>query len=426
VNLGGKTQKQNIMVTTTIVYDRKKKATKVLAGALEVRVTINRKSYYIATGIKVLPPEWIGGRVCNRTDADELNRRLDIISLAVEREITDCIKDMRPVIAEEVKRKVLNARAEADGGATFLDWFAEQIPLLNLAKGTRKRYKNVHARMCAYNGIRTWHDLTPEKICQMDMWLHKFKGQTGDKIMDSAVYNYHKCLKSLLNRAVMFGLLPNNPYTRLRGKFKRGDKESVEYLTEDEVQRIIDFETEDSMMSKARDLFIFMAFTGLSYSDAQAFDIRDYKRVVVSEADASGTVVEKVRWVNIGQRIKTGVPYVSQLLPPAVEVLERNGMKVPKLSNQKYNQALKAIGIACGISTRMHSHLARHTFATFMLRNGVRPENLKQMLGHKRIEQTLRYAKVVAQSVHDDFDMVAEKMTARENRAAHLQRRKRG
>jgi site-specific recombinase XerD len=222
----------------------------------------------------------------------------------------------------------------------------------------------------------------------------------------------------------MFGLLPNNPYTRLRGKFKRGDKESVEYLTEDEVQRIIDFETEDSMMSKARDLFIFMAFTGLSYSDAQAFDIRDYKRVV--EADASGTVVEKVRWVNIGQRIKTGVPYVSQLLPPAVEVLERNGMKVPKLSNQKYNQALKAIGIACGISTRMHSHLARHTFATFMLRNGVRPENLKQMLGHKRIEQTLRYAKVVAQSVHDDFDMVAEKMTARENRAAHLQRRKRG
>jgi len=59
-----------------------------------------------------------------------------------------------------------------------------------------------------------------------------------------------------------------------------------------------------------------------------------------------------------------------------------------------------------------------------MLRNGVRPENLKQMLGHKRIEQTLRYAKVVASSVHDDFDMVAEKITARENRAAHLQRRK--
>ena len=419
IGFGGKTKSQFFMVTTTIVYDRKKKATKVVSGILEIRFTVERKSYYISTGIKVLPSEWKFGRVCNRSDADELNRRLDILSLAVEREITDCIKNVKPVVAEEVRRKVLNARAEADGGATFLDWFAEQIPLLNLAEGTRKRYKYVHARMCTYNNIKTWHDLTPEKICQFDAWLRSHVGRKEELIVESSVYTYHRCLKSIINRAVMFGLIPVSPYVRLRGKFKRGDKESVEYLTEDEVQRIMDFDTKDSMMRTARDLFIFMACTGLSYSDAQAFDIRDYKRVAISEADASGSVAEKVRWVNIGQRIKTGVPYVSQLLPPAVEVLERHGWQVPKISNQKLNLALKAIGTACGISTLMHSQLARHTFATWMLRNGAKIENVKAMLGHKRIEQTLRYAKVVAASVHDDFDMVAERMTARENRAAH-------
>jgi hypothetical protein len=32
------------------------------------------------------------------------------------------------------------------------------------------------------------------------------------------------------------------------------------------------------------------------------------------------------------------------------------------------------------------------------------------MLGHTNITQTQRYAKVIAQSVHDDYDMIAEKL----------------
>jgi site-specific recombinase XerD len=45
-----------------------------------------------------------------------------------------------------------------------------------------------------------------------------------------------------------------------------------------------------------------------------------------------------------------------------------------------------------------------------MLRQGVKVENLQRMLGHKNIRQTMRYAKVLAESVHEDFDMVAAKM----------------
>ena len=61
------------------------------------------------------------------------------------------------------------------------------------------------------------------------------------------------------------------------------------------------------------------------------------------------------------------------------------------------------------IQTKMHTHLARHTFATWMLRNGAKIENVSRMLGHTNIRQTQRYAKVLAESVHEDFDMVASK-----------------
>jgi site-specific recombinase XerD len=117
--------------------------------------------------------------------------------------------------------------------------------------------------------------------------------------------------------------------------------------------------------------------------------------------------------VHVGQRVKTGVAYVSVLLPQAVEVLERYGMQVPKVNNVQYNESLKVIQRALGIRTRLHSHLARHTFATRALAMGVKIENVSAMLGHTNITQTQRYAKVLAQSVKDEFDMMAEKMKGR-------------
>jgi integrase len=146
----------------------------------------------------------------------------------------------------------------------------------------------------------------------------------------------------------------------------------------------------------AKDLFIFQMYTGLSYSDTQAFDFSQYKKV-------------KGKWINTGERIKTGVAYVSSLLPPAVAVLEKYGWTVPKIDNADYNHLLKVIGTMANIQTKMHTHLARHTFATWMLRNGAKIENVSRMLGHTNIRQTQRYAKVLAESVHEDFDMVASK-----------------
>ena len=152
-----------------------------------------------------------------------------------------------------------------------------------------------------------------------------------------------------------------------------------------------------TQMAMARDLFVFQMFTGLSYSDSQAFDIADYKQV-------------NGKWVNVGERIKTGVAYVSQLLPPVVEILERYNWQTPKINNTKYNACLKVIQQALGFTSKLHSHLARHTFATWMLANGVPLDHVSKMVGHTNIRQTQRYAKLQTQAVYDDFEKVAAKM----------------
>jgi integrase len=264
------------------------------------------------------------------------------------------------------------------------------------------------SRLRQYDQLTAWSQLSVEAIYKFDTWLHQLtKVQSnGDiqaereevKIGAASVYNYHKSLGALLKRAVKFGIIESNPYDRLRGEFRKDVTENTEFLSEEEIAAIESLHPiRGTQMAMARDLFVFQIYTGLSYSDTQAFDIGDYKKV-------GG------KWVNIGNRIKTGVPYVSQLLPQAVEVLERYGMQTPKVNNVQYNLSLKIIQQACGIKTRLHSHLGRHTFGTRMQALGAKLENVQKMMGHRDIRMTQRYAKVLAESVRDDFSMVEDKL----------------
>lgn len=384
------------MITTKLIFDRKKQAKKDGTGTIEVRVISDRRAYYISTGVRVREKEWRAGMIINRPDAQSLNERIAIICQIIDMEVNRCIEANLAINTENLKNKVWSVKDTMSNEPSFLDWLDHQTEILNLSAGTIKHYVTLHTRLTEYGKIKRWGDLTTENISEFDAWLHKRKLSNGEAITDAAVYKYHKCFKAILNRAVMFDKIDRNPYDRL--KFKRGESESIEYLTEDEMNAIVNLKVpKGTQIETARDLFVFQMFTGLSYSDTQAFDFSQYKKV-------------KGKWINTGERIKTGVAYVSSLLPPAVAVLEKYGWQVPKIDNADYNHLLKVIGTMADIPTKMHTHLARHTFATYMLRQGVKVENLQRMLGHKNLRQTMRYAKVLAESVHDDFDMVAAKM----------------
>lgn len=386
------------MITTKIIYDRKKRAKTEGTGTIEVRVTVARRTIYISTGVRVREKEWKAGMVVNRPDAPVLNERLAIIYEIVDREANRCIRDGESINADALKAKVWPVKEAASDEPKFMEWVEKQVEQLTVAYGTRKQYRTLAHRLHEFGEMQRWHDVTAENICAFDAWLHHRQKKDGSTLIDSAVFKYHRSLKALLNRAVTFQKIERNPYELLRGKFKRGDRENVEYLTENEMQAIEQLEIpDDDLLRQSRDLFVFQMYTGLSYSDAEAFDISQYRK----DGDT---------YTRIGERIKTGVAYVSQLLPPAIRVLDKYDMKTPQIENHVYNRALKAIGISAGIKIPLHSHLARHTFATWMLRNGAKIENVSRMLGHTNIRQTQRYAKVMAESVHEEFAKVAEKL----------------
>lgn len=394
------------MIKTTLIFDHRNRTAAGSDGPVEIRVTVSRKSYYINTGIKCKKKEWSAASISEECPgAIALNRRLRILLDYVNEELNDCILNQKPIDVKEIGRKMW--QTQCDQSETLYDWIGKQIPQLHIRPVTMRRYETLLNRLQEYGHIRYWSDLTVENIYDWDAWLHQLKkpqkdadrkaGIACETISDAAVYNYHKCLKALLARAARMGKIDINPYDRLRGEFSRGDVESVEFLEEEEVKAFEGLHPlAGSPMAVARDLFVFQMHTGLSYSDTQVFDFSQYK-----EMDG--------HWTYIGPRVKTGVEYVTMLDDECMDILDRYGRQLPKMQNSEYNQMLKALGMAAGISKSIHSHMARHTFATRMLANNVKMENVAKMLGHTNTVQTHRYAKVLPQSVFDDFINVTKK-----------------
>lgn len=396
-------------ITNSIVWDHRGRVPEGGKGQVEIRVTVDRKSYYFGTGIKIHKSEFITGQVVNCPGAKELNERIALLYSKVLAHVNAYVDAGLPINTEDIRQKVWQVVELHSDKSVFIEWCEKQIPLLGVTDGTEKHYNPLVTRLTQFGRIQKWDDITVENIVLFDAWLRTLTkpisdarlkaGAKPEKLSAGGIYNYHKCLKALLNRALSFGKIESNPYDRLKGKFKRGEKENVEYLTEDEMRR---FESiilpKGSALDIAHDLFIFQMYTGLPFSDMQDFDMNDYK-------------FDGTKWHNVGTRIKTGTPYVSSILPPALRVLEKYNFEIPKMNNADYNRQLKALQQMARIKTRLHSHLARHTFATFMLRNGVKIENVSKMLGHTNITQTQRYAKVLAQSVQDEYDMISEKLS---------------
>lgn len=394
------------MIKTAIIYNHRGRFSKDGTAPVEVRVTIARRAYYINTGVSVRPREWKFGQIVDRYNSDDLNERVRIMLQRVDRVVNDRLaKEAETEINFEDVRKMVfapDSRRKVKDAEDVVAWMADEVSKLGVRKGTMLHYK-VSVAVLAESGImRKWSDLTVENVHRWDAYLHSIQkhrtdaevkaGKPVEYISQATVRNYHKDIKALLGRALKFGLIAANPYDRMKGEIKRGNTETVEFLTKDELARIEGLTLIDgSMLAAARDMFVFQAYTGMAFSDMQAFSLEKCRR----DGD---------RWLMAGQRVKTGVTYYVRLLPQVLAVVEKYGGELPKVAVQTYNKNLKKIAEATGITKRLTSHVGRHTFATWALHEGVPIERVSKMLGHAKVTQTQRYAKVLAEDVFGEFD----------------------
>tara|TARA_B100000678_G_scaffold190349_1_gene159147 strand:- start:39 stop:1193 length:1155 start_codon:yes stop_codon:yes gene_type:complete len=212
---------------------------------------------------------------------------------------------------------------------------------------------------------------------------------------------YMRTLRAVLYEAKRKDLITQNPFEKYSLKYERKTRG---YLTETELQTLMDKEITIERIAMVRDLFVFSCFTGLAYSDVKSLQ----NKHIIERNNA--------KWI-IKPRQKSNVDSVIPLLPQAERILDRHtpystpgGALLPTPTNQKVNAYLKEIGDICGFTKDLTFHMARHTFATTVtLANNVPIESISKMLGHTTIKTTQIYAKVVENKLLQDIQMVNDR-----------------
>lgn len=237
--------------------------------------------------------------------------------------------------------------------------------------GTRKSYIATMNALKSHGVISRFKDLTVENILSFDKHLDKMN------LADATINKYHKRIIALINRSYLAGYEFTSPYNIFRPRKFAATK--LRYLEEEELQKIIDFKSNNKTLNRTRDLFVFQAFTGLSYADA----------IKVSEEDIK--VIKGKKYI-VDKRQKTLQEYAIRLYPESLSILERYNYDMDLLTNQAYNRFLKSLAVIVGVREDLTSHMARHTFATIALNRGVPLQIVAKMLGHSTSKCTEIYA----------------------------------
>ena len=195
---------------------------------------------------------------------------------------------------------------------------------------------------------------------------------------------YCQRVKTIVQFGIDNGKIKINPFAGI--KLRKGEK-SVQFLSEEEVEKIRTTDFHNENLNRVRDLFVFQAASGLSYTDMAKLVPTDFQ------------VTEDGQYYIHDKRNKTGVFYTAVILEQGVEILKKYHFKLPIIGNHKLNVYLKAIRDLCGIDKPIFSHVARHTYATRCLNRGIRLEVVAKLLGHSTTRITQHYAKLLQNNI---------------------------
>ncbi len=287
----------------------------------------------------------------------------------------------------------------------------EKLVGKDFAPLTAVRYKTARMRLEEY--IQKEYNLDDIPIKEVD---HKFITgyeyflKTERNCGHNSAIKYITNFKKIVRIAYANDWIDKDPFFNWKAKLKIVDRE---FLSEEEIEKIIKKDVHIPRLELVRDIFIFSCYTGLSYVDVKKLSQDNIVRGIDGNY-----------WIKI-KRTKTDSSSNIPILSIANVIIQKykkhpdivNSNKViPILSNQRMNSYLKEIADLCKITKNLTFHLARHTFATTVtLTNGVPIESVSKMLGHKSLKTTQHYAKILDRKVSDDMALLKDKLAMKKS-----------
>lgn len=390
---------------------KKNKANNDGLHPIYIRLTVDGKRLEFTTKKYIELSKWspeLAKMKGNSEETRSINSYLDLMKAKIFDIQMGLIHQNEPLTLDAFKNK-LEGRKERE--RMLIPIFEEhnrkikELLGIEYAPGTYERYQTSlkHTKeFLQWKYLLT--DIAVEKIDYAFITEYEFYLRSVRKCANNSAVKYIRNFGKIIKQCIANGWIVADPFFNYKPKMKEVVRV---YLTEREIETIINKKFMIERMGQVRDMFIFGCFTGLAYIDMKKLNKKDVSIGIDGD-----------RWIFI-KRQKTDTVAKIPLLPMAEDILNKyinhpycinEDKLLPIMSNQKMNGYLKEIADMCGIHKELTFHIARHTFATTVtLSNGVPIETVSKLLGHTNLKTTQHYAKILDKKISNDMQILKNK-----------------
>ena len=244
---------------------------------------------------------------------------------------------------------------------------------------------------------KNWSEMTIKNYkCQLLLFLTHFKQRdrarniTADEIekwlLTYVNINSRKHCRCAIN--AFYKLVINQPKKLRFIPWPKKEEKLVEYITEDEAQRLI------SVCQNLKHLAIICLMYGSGLRVGEVINLKpgdiDSERNIIRIICGKG---KKDRIVQLDKDLLVLLrKYWLKFNPKGGYLFQ--GQFEPQYSERSINEFLKKYAKLADIKRNIHAHLLRHGYATSSLEMGVDIRYIQSLLGHNSIKTTLRYTHV--------------------------------
>lgn len=271
------------------------------------------------------------------------------------------------------------------------------------SKNTLEAYRRDMFQFAEFEAARDIDDLRQTPGSEVVAFLLQLKNDgksaaTVNRKLASirAFYNYLQLKKEI----------SDNPTNNI--KSPRIERKTVEYLTIEEVDRLLAVPDETLIGKRDRGILELLYATGIRVSELIEANVEDLNLrmgFITCAGDQS-----KARIIPIGRPARVALEeYIYDARPAIVkEKTDETALFVnyygERITRQGLWKVLKEYGRKAGLEEKLTPNVLRNSFAVHMIQNGADLKSLQELLGHEDISATQIYLSVTKNRIKDVYD----------------------
>lgn len=381
-------------VLYNVVYNRKNRLLRNGKALIQIEAYLRGKKKYFSTGIYVTPDQWDRKHrtIKNHPNSITLNKQVKDFANSLEDIELKRRQSGKPFtlmyLAEHLKGNYTNS---------FIDFCTREVELEKLRKNSKTQHRATIKHLTEFRNGITFEQLTFEFLTDFERYLRSLK------LQQNTIVKHMGIIRRYINKAIKLDLFDLNKYPFLKYEMKRAQTKR-DFLTPEELERIenLRLSKENELYQMALDKFLFAAYTGLRYSDMAALKPENL------------VMIDGKEWL-IFTMIKTSDPiripiyllFNGKPLDIIYKYIGSQTTVFPYQKNDTINLHLREITKLAKVNKHVTYHVARHTSATYLLHKDVNLTTIQKLLGHRRIETTQIYAKVMDMTIVNELQNVS-------------------